>query len=916
LKEPTKRKLIEVALPLEAINVASAREKSIRHGHPSTLHLWWARRPLAACRAVLFASLVDDPSSHPERYPTSKAVEDERTRLFGIIERLVRWENSTNTAVLHEARAEILRSTNGEPPSILDPFCGGGSIPLEAQRLGLTAYASDLNPVAVLITKALIEIPPKYRNLPPVHPDARAGVGGTGTWFGAAGLAEDIRRYGAWMRGEAERRIGRHYPTISTPTGPVPADAWIWARNVRCPNPACAGTTPLVGSFALSTKAGREAWARPVPAASERRVLFRVESGPEALPGNIGRRGASCLICGAGMTLAYVREEGRAGRIGTQLMATVARVAGVRTFLDPTASDEDAASAAHPEWGPDEDASTHPQYMGPPRYGFRRFRDMFTNRQLVALSTFSELVMEARERVLADVPPDGTDARDAAAYADAVATYLALAVDRGADYWSMSAVWAGEFVAHTFGRNDLPMVWDFAEAAPLGDSSGNWNGAIDWIARVVKDLPASGTATVVQADAANLASTGSSVVSTDPPYYDNVPFSDLSDFFYVWLRRSVRSIWPELFDTVLTPKSNELVADSQRFGGRSNAAREFESRFRSAFDAVRVLSRPEFPTTIFYAFKQTESETSVREDSNVASTAWETMLEGLFASGYSIVGTWPIRTERPGRLRQSRSNALASSVVLVCRPRPLDSGITTRKDFVASLNAEMPEALRTLQHGNIAPVDLAQSAIGPGMAIYSRHAKVLEPDGTPMRVRTALALVNQVLDEILAEQEGDFDSDTRWAIAWYEQFGLKDAEFGVADVLARAKNTSVPGLSQAGIVTSARGRVRLLARDEYDIHWDPVKDRRTPVWEATQRLVHVLLTGGEASAAELLSRLGGLGDVARDLAYRLYQVADRKGWTDEARAYNSLVVAWTDLARGADSAGAGAPGQRTLGLGE
>jgi putative DNA methylase len=928
-----KRKLIEVALPLEAINVASAREKSIRHGHPSTLHLWWARRPLAACRAVLFASLVDDPSSDPDRFPTPKAVEDERTRLFGIIERLVLWENTTNEVVLEEARAEIRRSTGGNPPPVLDPFCGGGSIPLEAQRLGLTAYASDLNPVAVLITKALIEIPPKFANRPPVHPDARRGIGGTGAWKGAAGLAEDVRRYGAWMRDEAERRIGHLYPKVRLPKenggGEATVIAWIWARTVTCPNPACGARMPLIRSFALSARKGKAAWVEPIVDRAVRTVRFEVRTGrgvPQAA--TVGRQGARCVVCEQPVTLEHVRAEGRGKRMGVQLMAIVAEGARSRVFLPPDADHVLVAESAVPGWVPETNLPEQALGFRVQAYGMTKHRDLFTPRQLVALTTFSDLVGEARERVLLDaaaagLPDDGlridAGGTSASAYADALATYLSFAVDRVADRHTTIATWDSSptklQLRNTFARQAIPMTWDFGEGNPFSRSSGTLGPSVDWVAEVVAAAQVRLQGWARQADATRVDTDGAApLISTDPPYYDNVPYADLADFFYVWLRRSLGTVYPGLFTTLLTPKSTELVADSTRFGGRDAARDHFEHGLTQAFERILQNADPAFPVTVYYAFKQTEGDDDGSGDLGQISTGWETMLEGLLESGFSIDGTWPMRSELGNRMRSLGSNALASSIVLVCRPRQIDAGITTRRDFVANLKREMPEALRTLQHGSIAPVDLAQSSIGPGMAIFSRYAKVLEPDGSAMRVRTALALINQVLDELLTEQEGEFDADTRWAIAWYEQFGLAEAAYRTAETLSKAKNSSVAGLVEAGIVAASRGRVRLLARDEYSAGWDPAKDRRIPVWEATQRLVHMLLTDGEAAAGDLLARLGGLGDTARDLAYRMYHVAERKGWTDEARAYNALVVAWTDLSRGAESARAAQPAQANLGL--
>jgi putative DNA methylase len=914
---PVRRKLIEVALPLEAINVASAREKTIRQGHPSTFHLWWARRPLAACRAVLFASLVDDPSSDPDRFPTPKAVEDERTRLFGIIERLVQWENSTKEEVLEEARVEIRRSTGGNPPPILDPFCGGGSIPLEAQRLGLTAYASDLNPVAVLITKALVEIPPKFADQPPVHPGARRGIGGTGAWKGAAGLAADVRAYGVWMRDEAERQIGHLYPKVRLPrehgAGEATVVAWIWARTVRCPNPACGALTPLANNWELSTKR-RHFSVQPVVDPAQRTIKYRIVPGPATTPPTVGRGGARCLVCSAGMSLDQVRAAGRNGDTGTDLIAVVVDGGTNRRYLEADIGVATAVTpAAHPD-RPDELLSTHPQYMGTPRYGLTRVGDLFTERQLAVLGVLAALVSVASQKAEEDAVRAGD--RDAKAYGLAIATYLALLVDRVANRSSTQSFWdpTGENVQQVFARQALPMIWISAEANVFSGASGSIDGQIDYLARALAAVPAAPDAHVEQQDATNASFREGALVSTDPPYYDNVPYADLSDFFYVWLRRSVGARYPGLFETLLTPKAAELVADSVRLGGRDQAKGFFEAGLSAVLSRLARVQTDQAPMTVYYAFRQSEAHADPEGHTVAASTGWETMLASLLGAGLAVVGTWPMRTEQPGGLRELGRNALASSVVLVCRPRQADAGTATRRSFVTSLKREMPEALRTLQHGNIAPVDLAQSSIGPGMAIFSRYTRVLEPDGSPMPVRTALALINQVLDEILAEQEGEFDADTRWAIAWYEQFGLSESSYGTAETLSKAKNSSIDGLVEAGIVSASRNRVRLLKRPEYSSTWDLMKDRRIPVWEATQRLIGILLTDGESAASDLLARLGGLGDTARDLAYRLYGIAERKGWTDEARAYNALVVAWTDLARGADSARAAQPTQANLGL--
>ncbi len=909
-----RKKLIEVALPLDKINEASAHEKSVpRHGHPATLHLWWARRPLAACRAVLFASLVDDPSSDPERFPTQQAQEDERRRLFDIIERLVLWENTTNEDVLEEARAEIRRSTGGSLPPVLDPFCGGGSIPLEAQRLGLEAHGSDLNPVAVLITKALIEIPPRFADKPPVHPDARDGVGASGSWENAAGLAEDVRRYGAWMRDEAERRIGHLYPKVRLPNeeggGEATVIAWLWARTVRCPNPACQAEMPLVSSFALSTKAGREAWIEPVVDHSLRAVRFSVRTGKGKAPDppKVGR-GASfrCLVCGQVADDAHVKSEGVAGRMGAQLMAIVAEGQRGRVYLQPDDEHDRIARSA----GPPTDVLTaelphDPRNIWCTQYGLTRFRDLFTPRQLLALTTLSDLVGEARENILsaavsAGYPDDAAvfaeGVRGATAYADAVATYLAFAISKLADWSSSLCSWIPQLqgVGHTFKRQALPVVWDYVEIHVLANSVGNFRNHVDWVAESLDAAPRQASGYGRQLDATQSAEDViAPLVSTDPPYYDNISYADLSDFFYVWLRRSLNRIYPDLFGTLLTPKTAELVATPYRFeGSKTKAEQHFEQGLRASFDRIRASAHPDYPVTVYYAFKQAESDGDSVQ--SIASTGWETMLEALLRSGFSIDGTWPMRTERGARSISIGTNALASSIVIVCRPRDTSAPLAIRAEFAQALRRELPTAIATLQHESIAPVDLAQASIGPGMAVFSRYAHVLEADGSHMRVRTALQLINAELDRVLREQEGDLDRETRYCVAWFETHGFDAAAYGSAETLATAKDVPVRTLQDGAVLIAGGGKAQLRTPEAYAADWDPREDATITVWRCTHQLVRALEDprGGSEAAGRLVARMGsGRAEEAKELAYRLHGIADRKHWA-VAQRYNQLVTDW------------------------
>jgi putative DNA methylase len=901
-----RKKLIEVALPLEAINKEAAREKSIRHGHPSTLHLWWARRPLAACRAVLFGSLVDDPSSHPDQFPTEEAQDQERQRLFRIIEELVKWENSGNETVLSAARKEILKSTNDHPPPVLDPFCGGGSIPLEAQRLGLKAYASDLNPVAVLITKALIEIPSKFAGKPPVNPESRKKLDHSKAWRGAQGLAEDVRYYGQWMRDEAEKRIGHLYPKVKLAKeyggGEATVIAWLWARTVKCPNPACGARMPLLRSFQISSKKARAARVEPIVDQRAKTVRFEVKPGlvrdDRALKAGRGAQ-FKCAVCGQIAGEEHLACPEIARDLGMQLVAIVAEANGDRVFLSPDPSHERAASLAHPDWVPDLPLSTHPQYMGVTHYGLSRHFELYTQRQLSLMATLTSILQKATSLIHRDSTESGRN--DAAAYSAAVSTFVGLGVSKLSAFHSTLGVWRvpEAKTGRAFGRQALPMMWDFPENNPFGEAGGEISSTFESIAGMLERLPATSTAEVEQLDAAHFQSV-SGCVCTDPPYYDNVPYADLSDYFYVWLRRAVGTLYPRLMSTVLTPKEQELVADHERHGGREGARLFFEKGLAQCFSRLRELHDSSVPMTVFYAFRQAEE---AEDDSSeggqrvlAVSTGWETMLEALLGSSFAVVGTWPMRTEQAMALKVER-NALASSIVLVCNPRSLDAPLATRREFVSALKSELPAALKNLQHGNIAPVDLAQAAIGPGMAIFSRYSKVVEADGLAMTVRTALALINQALDEVLAEQESEFDADTRWALAWFEQYAFNEGPFGVAETLSKAKNTSVQGMVEAGIVAARAGKVRLLDRRDLPEDWDPASERRLTVWEVAHYLIKLLEEEGEGAAASLLRQVGALGETARDLAYRLYGICERKKWAQEALPYNSLVVAWPEISR-------------------
>lgn len=1086
-----RKKLIEVALPLEEINLASAREKSIRHGHPSTLHLWWARRPLATCRAVLFSSIIDDPGEegvpqelleqidalpldHKYRHlaqeeprgsdgsalegdesAKEKLARQRRYRLFTFIERLVLWENSNDPETLKIARDLIMAATGGNPPPVLDPFCGGGSIPLEAQRLGLEAYGSDLNPVAVLITKAMIELPPKFAGQPPVNPPARANLGlkdpkppattdfetinllghcfkvreafggkdavelqdmalamaedwrrqqrwsgsldelrGALLYFlreqrhngsppesgseradlffslyntiretwdsgvqtqstslpmdvsftGAQGLAEDVRYYGQWMRDEAEKRIGHLYPKVKAFLDPnngqyfsedqvnelwaqesrlldtkeslfthpsklieeeLTVIAWLWARTVPSPDPAAQGAhVPLVRSFVLSSRKGKETWVEPIVNMLTMTYSFQIVDKKPLVDGTyVARKGGRCVLTGAPMSLDYLRSQMSSKHRGQRLLAVVAEGVRGRVYLSPTESQERTARTNEEFWSPSQAMPNNPRWFSPPGYGLPTYGDLFTNRQLVALTTFSDLVGEARDRVRTDALIAGKDEAQATAYANAISTYLAFVVDKGANLWSSITSWMSDRGAlrETFARQAIPMVWDFAEANPFSSSGGSIDLFLKRGADAVENAAFRLSGRAHQADATK-GSERAYLFSTDPPYFDNIGYADLSDFFYVWLRRSLSTVYPELFSTVVTPKTDELIATPYRHeGSKERATHFFEKGLRQVFGRMRDQGLPEFPTTIYYAFKQSETEESEDEGSGsvTASTGWESMLQGLVDTGFAVNGTWPTR-ESAGRLIAKDTNALGSCIVLVCRQREAKAETIHRRQFLSLLRQELKPALIKLTQGNIAPVDLAQAAIGPGMAVFSRYKAVLEADGSPMRVRTALTLINQALDEALAEQEGWYDPQTRWAVTWFHQRSFQEGPYGEAETLATAKDAPVSTMVEAGIVRSGGGKVKLLSRDELPADYDPKNDPRTTIWEATQYLVRELENNGEQGAARLMRRFRETKpnldvDRVRELAYRLYAICDQKKWLNEARGYNALVLTWTDI---------------------
>ena len=934
------RKLIEVALPLDDINAAASREKSIRHGHPSTLHIWWARRPLAAARAVLFAQLVNDPGGQRGwgAYPgqTKEKALQEREELFDIIRELVKWENTNNEAVLGRAREAIRKSwretcdmNKGVPgfnpeqmPAFHDPFAGGGAIPLEAQRLGLVSNASDLNPVAVLINKAMIEVPPLFADLPAVGPvptqSRQTKFKEFSTdWNGTTGIAEDVSRYGQWIREQAKERVGKLYPDVDLPNeyggGKAKVIAWLWARTVKSPNPAFRHVdVPLASTFLLSVKKNNAVWVEPVVEGDSYTFVIRrgeqlPENAEELKNGTKMSRGANfrCILSGSPIEPKYIKNEGLKGRMGARLMAIVADGAKGRIYLAPSHEIESIAQQAKPSWQPDTSMPENPRWFSPPEYGMPNHADLFTKRQLLTLSVFSDLVGEARTKVHQDALKAGMvddekglqeGGRGAFAYADAICLYLGLVTSKMAMFMSTGSRWRSDAdkTAPAFGRHAIAMVWDYAEINPFAGAGGDLQGVVDGVSKSILAFNSNASGRALQHNAATL-ETEPRIFSTDPPYYDNIGYSDLSDYFYIWLRRTLHDVFPSLLGTLLVPKEEELVANQYRHGGKANAEKFFLAGMAEAMHQLAQNAHPAFPTTIYYAFKQSETK-----DDSTASTGWETFLEAVVKAGFIISGTWPMRTENATRLVGRSTNALASSIVLVCGKREDNAADISRREFLRELRVTLPEALEAMIAGRqgaspIAPVDLAQAAIGPGMGVFSRYHAVLEADGSPMPVRSALTLINKEVDAYFFTAEGDLDAESRFCLAWFDQYNWNAGSFGEADVLARAKGTSVAGVQLAGGLEALSGKVRLLRPTEYPTQWNPTLDARTSAWEGLHHLIRVLRQSGETPTGRLLAAMPALAEPVRQLAYRLYTQCERMGRAEDARAYNELIIAWPSL---------------------
>lgn len=923
-----KKKLIETSIPLDEINAQCEREKNARSGLPATLHLWWARRPLASARAVLFASMVDDPSEHPELFPTKEEQNSERNRLHSIICKLADWDNINDESLYKEAYEEMVKyAPDGRLPEFLDPFAGGGALPLEAQRLGLISHASDLNPVAVTINRAMIDIPARFCNRPPINPYSRNRPANE---YKAYGLAQDVEYYAAEIGKEARRRLGAHYPDLTVASGQTVKSAaplaFFWARAVECPNPACRHETPLVRTFDLGRKKGNRSYVEAIVADGQISYSVRTEKQGDRVEGThagtIGKKGGHCLHCGSPISLDYVRNEARQSKLGYHLMAAVVDDPFGRGKRYLSVSKEDEAAAAMPM------PVDYPRTSLPKKalgfrvqgYGIDKHWKLYTPRQLTALTTFTDIVNDFRpiiekDAVEAGFKDDGIGLENggsgARAYADALSTYFAFAIDKMSDRCSAVCPWdaSRDTMSHVFTRQAIPMNWDFAESNPIGNASGSFSSMIKQIISAIKALPAHPQCDAMQRSATAELDYSNLLISTDPPYYDNIDYSDLSDYFYIWMRRSLYDVYPNTFSTTLTPKSDELIATPYRFDdNQSEADKFFEKGMETAFKQLTLAMSDDYPMTVYYAYKQTSNS----RDGQRTSTGWETMLQALMNCGLEITGTWPIRTEMGNRTRGQGSNALASSIVLVCRKRSDSSTVATRPEFQRELRRALKIGVDDLQSSSIAPVDMAQASIGPGMAAYSKYSQVVESDGTRMSVHTALAMINEQLDALMGESGEELDSETRFCLTWYEQFGFDKGDFGVAETLRNARGADFAGLVRAGVLVNDRGKTWLVR--PIDVA-NPEQARLSPsCWSDLMAMVAALETGGGIDgAARAAMRLDEeRAEKAKSLAYLLFQAAEKGKRTEDATWFNDLVTSWADISERAEQLRRSVPVQQQL----
>ena len=895
-----KKKLIEVAIPLEAINAHAEKEKNnpFLKGHPRSLHQWWARRPNTTARAIIFSQIIDDPSCDPSRFPTEEAQDAERERIFDLIARGCGWGSDLDRAALEELKkiAALSMGCKLSELNFYDPFCGGGAIPLEAKRIGLKSHASDLNPIALLITAGQIDVPEFCFGLSAANKSFLQSSQSNNL----LGLASDILFYADRMQSLAQDKIGDLYPDITVDSSKYSPSAYIWARTVPCPDPAFSGLmTPLIRSFSISSKKGKRIWLEPQK--SQSGIDFIVKKEPldrfsSLRAPSVSKSGGECLISGAALPLNYIREMAEGGRMGAQLAAIVCDPSSGRTAFSVT-------DAAPPQISQDLLRSV-PSIPLPEKalgfrvqlYGMHDFKEIFSSRQQLCLQTFSGLIPQIRNSVANDFREKHQGKYDADLYASTVCRYLQMAISKLADYNNTISCWNQNNmnVTHLFTKHAIPMSWDYCEVNPFS-SLMSFTSISQSIAKAVENLPNGPSGHIFQHDAADIQMhVSNAIISTDPPYYDNIGYADLSDLFYLWARENIKIILPDISTTLAAPKSEEAIASPFRHPTRTDAENWFMQKMQKVMQNLCAAAAHASPITIYYAFKQKEIS-----DEGVSSPGWVSFLEGVLNSGLSVVATWPVRTERAARSVGIGTNALASSVLLVCRPRVKDAGVISRAEFMRALKRELRPSLAHLQAASITPADMPQSSIGPGMGIFSRYEAVLESDDQPMTVKSALQLINQELDDFIGGFQGEFDQETRFTITWFEQHGMGRGDYGTANSLATARGISVDSVKHAGIVESQAGKVRILNRDELLDDWDPQTDTHLTIWECLQYLVRQHEKDGIAyETALLLRKIGGKADAVKDLAYCLYDIsANKRQDAKEATAYNALIADWTELTR-------------------
>ena len=904
MKQQYKKKLIEVAMPLNSINKACDYEKKPGIGpHPRGIHHWWARRPHTAARAFLFAQLIDDPISRPEDFKTEEDQKQERKRLMSIIEKLSEWKSNNNDKFFFEIRSELKKSIGNDFPIILDPFSGGCTIPLEGKRMGLEVHGSDLSAVSTILGKSMIEINELFQNMPPLNPNGNL----KNHYRGFEGLAEDFKYYGFEVIKNCKQKLKSNYETENIKDNRYKNSdivAWIWTNTVASPDPSLNGLhVPLVKSFDLVTSRGNRVWIKPLVQGD--RYSFRVLSELdgckyEKIEGTIGRHGGRCIVSGSAITLDYIRNEGKKGLLSQKLMAVCVKGKGRKNYFSPPLNYEkniflnskiEYINCPIEHW---------PGSTNCVVYGRTKFQDLFSSRQLNSLIQFSLEIKKIEKQIFNEIKnklelytKEKKINLDLVSkeYLKLIMTFLAFTLSRALDFNNMHCRWSAsnEKIMQLFARGAIPMCWDFGEANLFEDVVGGFPKIIDYQAKCIETLFVNnGKGRIIQSDAREAVIPKNSILNTDPPYYDNIPYSNLADFFHVWLKKTIGHLYPDELSTLSSPKETELVANQFRFGGKELADKTFLDGMTFVINRYTNFCNKDYPLVIYYAFKQSEIE-----NHGIFSPGWDSFLTALISTGLQVVQTWPARTESSTRIRALGYNALATSVIVVCRKRDNVTKTISKHEFIRQLKTELPRAISDLKAANISPADIPQSSIGPGIGIFSRYQAVLENDDSHMSVKTALQLINREL----GDEEGEYDSETSFAITWFEQNGFNVGDFGSANNIANAKGISVNTLVHSGVAQSSGGKFSLLDRESLEDDWDPTTDKNLTIWECCQYLIKTMENKGEFETAKLIKQMGSRrADSAKELAYTLYDIAaNKRKDANEATAYNGLIAVWSEL---------------------